>query len=236
VAQPGERGRSLVLAEFIDEVVQLLAVGHEPNFTFGGPYRWRMELAADPPEAYLGDDPIIERDASVVRALAAGLAEMCPTAEAFARAAYEWVRDEVSHSVDAQDPTVTLTATEVLGARVGLCFGKSHLLAALLRANDVPAGLCYQRIRAGDGYVVHGLVAVHLDGAWHRQDPRGNKPGLDAQFSLGAERLAWRADPTVGEVGYPRVFISPAVEVVDRLRGASDMLALCARGLPSELA
>lgn len=38
--------------------------------------------------------------------------------------------------------------------------------------------------------MLHGLVAVRFHGAWHRQDPRGNKPGVEARFSLTGERLA----------------------------------------------
>lgn len=199
------------------------------------PYLCQMHISADRPEAYLRDDPIVQRDAPEVRSLAASLADTASSPELFAEAAYEWVRDEISHSVDAQDPTVTLTASEVLDARVGLCFSKCHLLGALLRSKGIPAGLCYQRLQDGTGFVVHGLVAVYLRGAWHRQDPRGNKPGIDAQFTLDAERLAWRVEPTVGEVDYPRVFPAPAVEVVGALRGASDALELCVRGLPSDI-
>ncbi|CAM5370161.1 hypothetical protein SHIRM173S_01475 [Streptomyces hirsutus] len=69
----------------------------------------------------------------------------------------------------------------------GICYAKAHALAALLRAEDIPTALCYQ-----DLGVVHGLVAVRFHGAWHRQDPRGNKPGVDARFSLDGERRAVR--------------------------------------------
>jgi transglutaminase-like putative cysteine protease len=91
--------------------------------------------------------------------------------------------------MDARDRRVTLLSSEVLRERVGLCYAKSHLLVALLRSEGIPAGLCYQRLRSGDGYVLPGLVAVHLRGAWHRQDPRGNKPGIDARFRSTANAL-----------------------------------------------
>jgi transglutaminase-like putative cysteine protease len=85
------------------------------------------------------------------------------------------------HSLDAGDPRVTVTAAQILIEGVGLCYAKSHLLIALLRSRGIPAGLCYQRLTDGDsGHMVHGLVAVHLDGGWHRQDPRGNKPDRPA--------------------------------------------------------
>ncbi|WP_414689376.1 transglutaminase-like domain-containing protein [Nocardioides sp.] len=123
----------------------------------------------------------METDHPEIRSLAASLRAGATNDADFARRAFEWVRDEVRHSVDAQDPRVTLTATEVLNHRVGLCFAKSHLLAAVLRAGSVPAGLCYRRFVEDGQAFLHGLVALYLDGAWHRVDPRGNKPGIDAQ-------------------------------------------------------
>jgi transglutaminase-like putative cysteine protease len=195
-----------------------------------------MELQANDPGAYLAADAIVQSDAPAVRWLAGELRRQCADEASFACAAFEWVRDRVAHSLDAQDPTVTLTATEVLTQRVGLCFAKSHLLAALLRAQRVPSGLCYQRLADGDSYTLHGLVAVYLRGGWHRQDPRGNRTGIDAQFSLDGERLAYRANPAQGEVDYRQVFNSPADSVVEALRGATDALALCAGGLPTQLA
>ncbi|CAJ1493055.1 hypothetical protein MU0083_000116 [[Mycobacterium] kokjensenii] len=88
--------------------------------------------------------------------------------------------------------------------------------------SGIPAGLCYQRLVDGDGHVLHGLVAVYLDGAWHRQDARGNKDGVDAQFCLGTERLARPVDESLGEIDYPQLYVSP-------------VLALCDGGLPNRL-
>lgn len=169
----------------------------------------------------------------MVNALAAELRVNHPADSDFARAAYEWVRDNVAHAHDAQDARVTLTASEVLRHRVGLCYAKSNLLAAVLRSQGIPAALCYQRL--GDpeqGYFVHGLVAVYLEGAWHRQDPRGNKAGIDAQFSLGEERLAWAADESRGERDYPRLYSRTAPEVVAALRAADNILTCV---LPTDL-
>ncbi|RBY96060.1 transglutaminase [Blastococcus sp. TF02-8] len=190
--------------------------------------------AADPAE-YLGADDVVQSSHPDVVALATRLREEHSDDAEFARAAFEWVRDAVAHSVDAQDPRVTLTSSEVLREGVGLCYAKSHLLAAVLRAGGVPTGLCYQRLRDGDGHVLHGLVAVHLDGRWHRQDARGNKPGVAAQFSLHGERLAFAVDPAAGEIDYPDLFTSAAAPVVEVLRGATDVLALCTGGLPTGL-
>lgn len=166
-----------------------------------------LRLDAIDPALCLGADEVVESDAAEVVALGERLRrDAGPDDVEQARLAFEWVRDQVAHSFDVQDPRVTLSATDVLRERVGLCYAKAHLLAALLRSQGVPTALCYQSLadEATGGIVLHGLVAVHLDGAWHRQDPRGNKPGVDAQFSLDDERLAFPIDPNAGDIDHPQ--------------------------------
>ena len=85
-------------------------------------------------------DEVVETDARAVLELARELRLAHPDTAAFAQAAFEFVRDEVMHSLDAQDSRVTLTATDVLTQRVGLCFAKSHLLAAILRSEALYGG------------------------------------------------------------------------------------------------
>lgn len=112
-----------------------------------------------------------------------------------AKACFEWVRDEIHHSFDYQMNPVTCRASDVLKYKTGYCFAKSHLLAALLRANQIPAGFCYQRLSIDDRgapYSLHGFNAVHLpEIGWYRVDARGNKAGVDAQFTPPLERLAF---------------------------------------------
>ncbi|MFJ9370391.1 transglutaminase family protein [Nocardia sp. NPDC101769] len=187
------------------------------------------------PSAYLAGDPIIEVDHPSVRALASEIRAQSDSDIDCARRSFEWVRDEVAHSYDARDSRVTLRASEVLDQRVGLCYAKSHLLAAILRGQGIPTALCYQRLTHGNGHVLHGLVAVHLAGAWHRQDPRGNRADIAAEFSLGTERLAFPVDPQLGEIDYPHLYATPPDVVVDALRQATDLLAVYDVGLPSQL-
>jgi transglutaminase-like putative cysteine protease len=187
------------------------------------------------PALCLGADAVLESGHPAVRKLACELRDRTAGDAEFAQMAFEWVRDEVGHSYDVGDPRVTLTASEVLEHRVGLCYAKSHLLAAVLRAGGIPAALCYQRLAHGDDHVLHGLIAVYLAGGWHRQDPRGNKDGVDAQFSLGSEMLAFSVDPSVGEIDYPQLFVEPAPVVVDVLRSTDDILSLYDAGLPTAL-
>ncbi|MEV6113959.1 transglutaminase domain-containing protein [Streptomyces sp. NPDC052109] len=186
--------------------------------------------------AYLAADEVIDHQHPVVRQTAERLAAEVADSYAYAQAAYEFVRDTIPHSADADDPRLTWRASDVIERRTGICHAKAHALAALLRAEDIPTALCYQRLTHddGSGHVVHGLVAVRFDGAWHRQDPRGNKPGVDARFSLDGERLAWIPDPEAGELDYPVLHARPHPAVLGALRAAPDRPHLW-RTLPDAL-
>ncbi|MFE2066906.1 transglutaminase domain-containing protein [Streptomyces sp. NPDC059467] len=174
--------------------------------------------------AYLAADEAIDHHHPVVRETAARLAAEAADSYAYAQAAYEFVRDVIPHSQDSGDLRVTWRASDVLERRTGICYAKAHALAALLRAEDIPTALCYQRLvhDDGDGHAVHGLVAVRFNGAWHRQDPRGNKPGVDARFSLDGERLAFVPDPESSEMDYPVLYAEPHPVVLGVLKAAPD--------------
>ncbi|MEV6025610.1 transglutaminase family protein [Streptomyces sp. NPDC052036] len=197
-----------------------------------------MELIQRTPDlsAYLAADDVIDHHHPVVRATAARLAGQVADSYAYAQAAYEFVRDTIPHSADSGDLRVTWRASDVLRERTGICHAKAHALVALLRAEDIPTALCYQRLLHddGSGHAVHGLVAVRFHGAWHRQDPRGNRPGVDARFSLGGERLAWVPDEESHELDYPGLYAEPHPAVLDALRAAPDRPALW-KTLPTAL-
>jgi transglutaminase-like putative cysteine protease len=178
-----------------------------------------MELIQNNPDlsAYLAADEVIDHNHPLVREVAAELAREATDSYAYARLAFEFVRDTIPHSQDSGDLRVTWRASDVLAQRTGICYAKAHALAALLRTHDIPTALCYQRFD-----VVHGLVAVRFDGVWHRQDPRGNKPGVDAQFSLGVERLALVPDRKSNELDYPVLYAEPHPAVLSALREAHD--------------
>ncbi|GJF21719.1 transglutaminase [Streptomyces sp. HO565] len=178
-----------------------------------------MELIQETPDlsAYLAADEVIDHDHPYVREVAGRLAKEAVDSYAYARLAFEFVRDTIPHSQDAGDPRVTWRASDVLEQRTGICYAKAHALTALLRAEDIPTALCYQRFD-----VVHGLVAVRFDGAWHRQDPRGNKPGVNARFSLGREQLAFVPDREAGEADCPELYAAPHPTVLAVLRAATD--------------
>ena len=172
-------------------------------------------------QQYLRSTDIIDWNTSEVRNLAMVLTEGVVGPTEIARLCFEWVRDEVRHSHDHQLNPVTCTASEVLRHRTGYCYAKSHLLAALLRANGIPAGLCYQRLSRdenGPPYCLHGLNAVYLEGiGWYRVDPRGNRADVDAQFTPPVERLAF-TPRLPGEDDLPEILADPLPVVVAALR------------------
>lgn len=169
-------------------------------------------------DAYLGESAVIDREHPDVRAAHASVMGGSDDPVEQAQAGFRFVRDQVRHSLDTGDARVTLTASEVLRHRTGLCYAKSHLFVALLRLSGIPAGLCYQVLREGDRLVLHGLVAAHLQGSWHRLDVRGNKPGVTAEFDLDHETLAFQVDPSQGEVDLPDLLVDAAPSVVRALR------------------
>ncbi len=172
-------------------------------------------------QAYLRSTEIIDWEDPAVFAQAQALSGGTPLD--VAQRCFEWVRDEIRHSYDYKLNPVTCSASEVLREKTGYCYAKSHLLAALLRANGIPAGLCYQRLTAyEDGeYSLHGLNAVYLpEFGWYRVDARGNKPGVNAQFVPPVEQLAFRT-AEAGEADFTAILSDPLAVVVQRLRSCA---------------
>jgi len=140
--------------------------------------------------------------------------------EAISKRCFDFVRDEIKHSHDYALNPVTVKASDVLKYGTGYCYAKSHLLAALLRANGIPAALSYQRLSLeGDGepFCLHGLNAVKLEQyGWYRIDARGNKAGVDAQFDPPTEKLAF-SETVQGEYSLDGLFSEPLPEVIEVL-------------------
>ncbi|KAB0667623.1 transglutaminase domain-containing protein [Oryzomonas japonica] len=173
---------------------------------------------------YLVSDTIIDWQTPAVRQKALELTQTLPDEVAKARCLFEWVRDTIPHSADAGLDIVTCTASEVLHHGTGICFAKSHLLAALLRAVGIPAGFCYQVLRldppVDNEPVLHGFNGIYLATLqkWIRVDARGNAKGINAQFSTGNEQLAFAMDPEADEFIYEAIFAAPVESVVNRLK------------------
>lgn len=171
-------------------------------------------------DKYLEASEYIDWQQAEILVLAKQLAKDADNDAAIAKRCFEWVRDEIKHSWDYQQDPVTCKASDVLKQGTGYCYAKSHLLAALLRANNIPAGLCYQRLSINDDgapYSLHGLNAVYLkDFGWYRVDARGNKQGVDAQFLPPREKLAFPINE-MNEKDFPDILAEPHNAVVEAL-------------------
>ncbi|MFE2269800.1 transglutaminase family protein [Streptomyces lavendulae] len=199
-----------------------------------------MELIQQNPDlhAYLASDEAIDHWHPLVQETADALWAATGDAYSYAEAAFEFVRDAIPHSADSGDNRVSWRASDVLSTRNGICYAKSHALAALLRAQGIPAALCYQLLADDDdgAPAAHGLVALRLPGSerWARVDPRGNKPGVDARFTLDHERLAFPVRPELGETDHPELHAAPHPAVLKALRESADRQELW-RKLPTAL-
>ena len=183
-----------------------------------------MKAFSEDINEYLKCDEVIDFYYNDVSKLADQLYSESESETEFVKMAYEYVRDMISHSADISADTVTCSASEVLKAGHGICFAKSHLLAAILRSKSVPAGFCYQKLILDDEtapvLIYHGLNGVYLReyGKWIRLDARGNKPGVNAQFSIDSEQLAFPIRPEKGEVDVPVIYADPDTEIVKTLQ------------------
>jgi len=188
-------------------------------------------ISSDVKGTYLLSSQYIDFDHPLVAAKALALADGETDKLVIARLCFEFVRDEIRHSWDYRQNPVICKASDVLRHATGFCYAKSHLLAALLRANGIPAGLCYQRISLGDSgppYCLHGLNAVFLENyGWYRVDARGNKPGVDAQFCPPREMLAF-AIREKNERDLPEIWAEPLPVVTSALERYSDVSELYA--------
>lgn len=114
-------------------------------------------------------------------------------------------------------------------------------MAALLRGEGIPCGICYQKLTLGDtpdtGYCIHALNAVYIKSLdkWIRLDARGNKQTVKEEFSLQEECLAFPVRPEMGEVDYGIVYARPSGKLMGLLESSTDMLELYLHHLPDNL-
>lgn len=169
---------------------------------------------------FLASSLYIDYENEEIAYLARSLALDTSSKSEIAKNCFEWVRDNIKHSADYKLNPVTCKASDVLKFKTGYCYAKSHLLAALLRVNEIPAGLCYQRLTIQNDappFCLHGLNAVYLeDIGWYRIDARGNKEGVNAQFTPPLEQLAFDIK-LAQECNIPDIFSEPLSVVTDTL-------------------
>ena len=126
--------------------------------------------------------------------------------EDYIKRCYMFVRDEIPHSWDIGTNIVSKTASETLINKTGICWVKSCLFAALLRANGIPSGITYQLLTISEddseGHMVHALNTVFIKNKWIKLDARGNNENVHAEFSLDKDQLAFQVREEFGEIDY----------------------------------
>lgn len=149
--------------------------------------------------AFLASSDYIDWNHPLVLAKARTLAGDSPSDEEIARRCFTFVRDQIKHSWDHRTGPVTCKASKGAYPR--------H---RLLLEPDAP----------GAAYCLHGLNVVHLgQHGWYRVDPRGNKPGVAAEFRPPLERLAFPV-VDVAERDFPEIFAEPLPLVIEALTGS----------------
>lgn len=210
----------------------------EKLFVIGG--KMNIALYSDKIDGYLKNDNVIDYDHEAIMKLADELFKKANSEVDFIRTAYEYVRDNIVHSADINEDIITCTASEVLKVGHGICFAKSHLLAALLRCKSIPTGFCYQKLVLDDEtapiLIYHGLNGVYMKDyrKWIRLDARGNKAGVNAQFSIETEQLAFPIRPNMGEVDSFIVYPDPDIKVLEKMKKNKTRTELW-NDLPTEL-
>ncbi len=181
---------------------------------------------------FLSAEPYVDHHHASIQALCASLFSSDMTACEKAETAFLFVRDQIPHSFDCNARVITAKASDVLLHRTGICHAKANLLAALLRSQGIPTGFCFQRTTLDDddslGYCVHCFNAVFLDGKWVKLDARGNKEGVNAQFSLDRPILAFYPRPEYDEYFYPGIYAqphAPTMEMLEKAKTLQDIMA-----------
>ncbi|WP_373036226.1 transglutaminase family protein [Sulfurimonas sp.] len=172
-------------------------------------------------QRFLKETELVNFSHPEIEKLASELTKGTLTDAQTAKNCFIFVRDEVRHTGDFKDNITTIKASDVLIYKTGWCYAKSILLAALLRANNIPAGFCYQRLSCSeyvkDVYCLHGLNAIYLkEFGWYKVDARGNKEGIEAQFTPPIEKLAFKLQEH--EFDLSEILENPLPEVIDALK------------------
>lgn len=187
---------------------------------------------------FLSEDHYVDFSAPIIQEKSAVLFdETMPDTEK-AKTAFEYVRDEIPHSFDVNTNNITARASDVLKYKTGICHAKSNLLAALLRAQGIHTGFCFQRLTLADddsiGYCLHCYNAIFLQGHWIKVDARGNKKGINAQFSLGEPILAFPIRAEYEEYTWAGIFANPNISTMNMLDNAKSIQDII-DNIPSEI-
>lgn len=188
-------------------------------------------------EAYLQSDKYVNFDHPLVAEKAMELTRNCRSVMQMIIIIYHFVRDEISHSWDTKDSTVTVSASDVLEKRTGISYSKANLLAALLRANGIYTGFCYQRIKrfeTDDRLALHTLNAVFEPDLkqWIRLDARGNNFDFHADFTLNESQLGYIIRPELGEFEFDDLIAVPLPSTMAALEKNTNAIKMYYNDLP----
>ena len=178
-------------------------------------------------KCFLDENHYIDYSSAIVQDKAKSLFSGIDGSVEKAKIAYEYVRDEIPHTFDIQSDIITAKASDVLIHNTGICHAKANLLAALLRAQNIPVGFCFQHITLSDddslGYCVHCYNAILINDRWIRVDARGNTNGKNAQFSLTEPQLAFSNRSNYDEYFLEGIYSKPHLDTMVMLEQANSL-------------
>jgi len=169
---------------------------------------------------YLEDTITIDWQTPVMMSTAKELLVDLEEPEDRVRRLFEFVRDEIDHSLDVETDTQTCRS--------------------LLRYVGFPTGFCYARLADGNRpgrFVLHGFNAVYWisTSSWIYLDARGNREGIDTECRFEAPwSLAYWPDLQAGERFLPFIYKRPGKRIIDLLERAPSLDAVC-NNLPDSL-
>jgi len=176
---------------------------------------------------FLAADVYVDFTSPIIKKKADELFLALSTDIEMAKIAYEYVRDEISHSFDIGAKIITAKASDVLAYKTGICHAKANLLAALLRLYSIPVGFCFQHLTLSDddslGYCVHCYNAILINGRWIKVDARGNTNGKNAQFSFDKPILAFPNRAEYDEYFWDGIYAHPHIETMKMLENANTL-------------
>jgi len=187
--------------------------------------------------AYLQYDKYVDFDNPMVMEKAMDLTKNCRSVYEKIEAVYYYVRDEIPHTWDAKDSTITISASDVLEKKTGISYSKANLLAALMRANGIYTGFCYQRIKRftyDNKLALHALNAVFEPDVkkWIRLDARGNNYQFQADFSINERHLGYEIRPELGEFEFDDLIAVPLPSTMAVLEKSTNAIKMYYNDLP----
>lgn len=189
-------------------------------------------------DLFLQETPYIDFSSPIIREQSKALFKGVNSQVEKVRIAFEFVRDRIAHSIDTGASVITAKASEVLKHKTGICHAKANLLAALLRSQKIPTGMCYQHLTKKDddsqGYVVHCFNAVLIGHRWIKLDARGNNEHIDVRFSIHEPALAFANRRQYKEFFWPGIFARPHRASMNALESAKTIDELLAK-LPDHM-